>query len=929
MADVQRAVDALLETADVATAASALATLAAAAADATQTTGPCTGPEPAHLSAAAYAAVARAALADRVVLHWLPCLDSQTRRSTFDAIFVQSSMPEVALIVLSDALRTVPGRPARSPVTDMAAELARTLAINRLSDICRNILAHARPTVVGEHSAHVGALCSLPDRLANARGAPEPASSPVAHEGYFRRLCQCLFEVYESLPRTAETSALLATLLGRITLLGHALAVSDVLARTSGTDIMPLLPNLAIEPLVCAMLHDVTQQCCSLDSVVALVAPVFGPNGHVQYLLTSKLMLAEPRRLFGEKELQALIDLLWALDGTHGAIARALLGLLAVWSDASIMRRTLIESQVYWTSGVLLCLRKMRQDAGCIGRHQGALQAAVMNGVQAYLACPDGRQRRLGMIVGEQFAAVLTPGNPLKFDYPVDAEAERLVALAKNSDDVPARAPGRPAVATATVTAPHSSRAEMPGSASGDRPGDDPDALFFEHIQDSAEEPTASVAHDQLAPDPHSDRDSVSSLSSLEPFETANDVSQPVAVASSAHNPWFVRDIIAQLESSDDPDRLEASLRAVPDAVLHRPADLDDMSADLARALLYLQDRFEMRDFAAIRRRALTVITVASPGPVAQCLIAEFYDRSIGYAQRLDILQAICDAADELSRSSHPCEASGTLVSAHRAASSEEHASRQPATVRGNALGHERDRAEPHHGHDTDDSDADDVVVEYMPTRGPLRLMDATGRIRSVTEMSARRSPGAADSVVRARLAAKTRELLSESARARRKERSAVPAASALAPVAGAFFYGLMRGYDCPAAGPAGFDLLSADDCLLLSRLCFTLGHVLRTVGPHPLQATSMAIALLDFTWGLHWHAHPLVRRAILFDLAVITYVSSAEQLVADAAEQLAEARCWLETVCRDDPDTECRTLAHAVLVAIAALWSPVADGAG
>ncbi|XP_053351464.1 telomere length regulation protein TEL2 homolog [Clarias gariepinus] len=130
------------------------------------------------------------------------------------------------------------------------------------------------------------------------------------------------------------------------------------------------------------------------------------------------------------------------------------------------------------------------------------------------------------------------------------------------------------------------------------------------------------------------------------------------------------------------------------------------------------------------------------------------------------------------------------------------------------------------------------------------------------------------------------------------------------APVAGFFFFPLLRNYDRPQVT---FDLLGSDH-LVLGRLVHTLGLLMHLAINAPV-ATQMGKALLDFVWVLRFHGDQMVRRGVLFSVCAVFLSMPSENLLLELSDDLVETRSWLADVAESDPDEDCRSLAVQSLV--------------
>lgn len=138
----------------------------------------------------------------------------------------------------------------------------------------------------------------------------------------------------------------------------------------------------------------------------------------------------------------------------------------------------------------------------------------------------------------------------------------------------------------------------------------------------------------------------------------------------------------------------------------------------------------------------------------------------------------------------------------------------------------------------------------------------------------------------------------------------AKPTPNRYAPVAGHFFFPLLRNYDRPQVT---FDLLGGDH-LVLGRLIHTLGLLMHLAVNAPV-ATQMGRALLDFVWAVRYHVDQMVRRGVLFAVCSVFLSMPSQSLLVELSDQLFETRAWLADVAEGDPDADCRNLAVQSLV--------------
>ncbi|KAM9559297.1 LOW QUALITY PROTEIN: telomere length regulation protein TEL2 homolog [Salvelinus alpinus] len=125
-------------------------------------------------------------------------------------------------------------------------------------------------------------------------------------------------------------------------------------------------------------------------------------------------------------------------------------------------------------------------------------------------------------------------------------------------------------------------------------------------------------------------------------------------------------------------------------------------------------------------------------------------------------------------------------------------------------------------------------------------------------------------------------------------------------PVAGHFFFPLLRNYDRPQVT---FDLLGIDH-LVLGRLIHTLALLM-----HLAVNAPMGRALLDFVWAVRYRIDQRVRRGVLFAVCSVFLSMPSQSLLVELRDQLFETRAWLADVAEGDPDADCGNLAVQSLV--------------
>uniref|UniRef100_A0A3Q2Q6N2 Telomere length regulation protein TEL2 homolog n=1 Tax=Fundulus heteroclitus TaxID=8078 RepID=A0A3Q2Q6N2_FUNHE len=130
----------------------------------------------------------------------------------------------------------------------------------------------------------------------------------------------------------------------------------------------------------------------------------------------------------------------------------------------------------------------------------------------------------------------------------------------------------------------------------------------------------------------------------LTPYDMSGD--QETGQASP---PRYLRDCLETLMSSEDSERVELSLRVAESLVRRNVFAAKEISVQMTKVLLHMEDKYSISGFLALRQAAMVALAVTDSVPVTQYLTAEFYSLNYSLRQRLDILEVLALAAQELS----------------------------------------------------------------------------------------------------------------------------------------------------------------------------------------------------------------------------------------------------------------------------------------
>uniref|UniRef100_A0A673VL11 Telomere length regulation protein TEL2 homolog n=1 Tax=Suricata suricatta TaxID=37032 RepID=A0A673VL11_SURSU len=544
-----------------------------------------------------FAAVLRC-LAGRLSPGWLE-LGADDGLEELCASFFLEGPADQAFLVLMESIEGAAGPSFRLMKT--AQLLARFLGAGRMAAVmegqCRRLGEPASPLL---QETLLTKVVGLPDRLANR--LQRENLDAFLPQNYFPLLAEEMVRVLQ---------AVVDSLRGR----GRCSVPS---ARTSGAGGSlagtrgPSLGHLSANGSLWFMLFSLHPSPPTVPHRPEVLSRLLGnlviKNKKAQFVMTRKLLFLQYHH--STPMLQSLLGYLAADSQRRPLLVQALKGLLETWGSASAIRHAPLEQQRYLSKAVLICLARLGEAELRDSRDE--LLASLMAGVKSRLDSSLPVVRRLGMIVAETASARLHPeGPPLRFQYEEDELSREMLALAAPppADDSPVEA--SPAVAPEA--------AETPGRGSGD----------------------GGVAQ---AP-PEGSGSDLDSDDELVPYDMSGDQELKRSKA-----PTYVRDCLEALTSCEDWGRWEAALRALEGLVIRNPAAAREVSVELAKVLLHLEEKTCVEGFEGLRQRALVAVVVTDPAPVAEYLTTQFYALNFSLRQRMDILDVLTLAAQELSR---------------------------------------------------------------------------------------------------------------------------------------------------------------------------------------------------------------------------------------------------------------------------------------
>ncbi|NXE79430.1 TELO2 protein, partial [Cochlearius cochlearius] len=361
-----------------------------------------------------------------------------------------------------------------------------------------------------------------------------------------------------------------------------------------------------------AVVPPFVQSAPGADTLSRLLGNLVVTPPKAQFVVTQKVLLLQ--YCHTTAVLQNLLGYL-ALDSLRRALLiKVLQELLETWGSSSAVKHSPPEQQQYISKAILICLSHLKEPE--IESCRQELLTSMMEGVKCHLDSNLPQIRRLGMIVAESISSKInTDGPVLKFQYEEDDEARELKSLL-------------------VQTPPF---CVVPGRLDDDR-NEKAEAALPLVLESTKKSHTAAP----VMPEEESDAE-LDSDDDLIPY----DMSEDKELKTKA--PVYIRDCIEVLTGSEDVDKWEATVKALESLVRKNPAATREVSVELAKILLHLEEKTCVEGFVELRQRAQVAVLTTDPIPVAKYLTSQFYSLNYSLRQRMDILDVLVLAAQELS----------------------------------------------------------------------------------------------------------------------------------------------------------------------------------------------------------------------------------------------------------------------------------------
>ncbi|XP_078414884.1 telomere length regulation protein TEL2 homolog [Cetorhinus maximus] len=557
---------------------------------------------------------------------WLLLLPIDQEKELFDYFFLNGPPHQAYLVLLDTITATSPSLRQERCVQILEQFLREGRMAQLIWEVC---LKHTLPYTASLRETLLNKISALPDHMANKL---EKNNRAIFYpKDYYPLLGQEMLSVLE---RTCEqlkggmdcSLSFVSQLLGKVCIQGH----TDAVLQTLVPRLTVLTQTDCIWQRICWRLVENVPERWMENVVSGLVRLAAGPevlsrllgsivlkNKKAEFVLTHKFLLLQYQHK--NSVLQSLLGYLAGEKSRGCLLIEVLKKLLETWGNSSALRHTPIEQQLYISKAIIISLAQLTNSQ--VQEHKAELLSGMMTGMECHLDSNLPRVRQLGMVVAECLSARLNSGDHrLKFQYAEDDESRELQSLST------------PRPLSSWKAPPQQHR----------------DGGSQVESRQNAAEGRQNMAESRQPVQRVQDTESESELDSddeLIPYDLSIDTELQRSRA-----PVYINDCVEVLMTSADPERIEITLKVVENLIRKNPTASREVSVQFAKILLHLEDKFNISGFVGLRQRGLVAITVTDIIPVTQYLTSEFYAVNYSLSQRLDILDVLALAAQELSQ---------------------------------------------------------------------------------------------------------------------------------------------------------------------------------------------------------------------------------------------------------------------------------------
>ena len=556
-------------------------------------------------------------------VEWVTSLNTHMRK-VLDDIFLKGPAKDTLMRLCTSITDSNPGYKVNKCVSILERFILQHGICTLLLEQCTTVHNSQTPVQCKNAWDEIStAITSLPERVTSKlRHETSDIFFPQSYYPFvIKDILSCTKQVHSDLRNGKDGCiGILSVLLGKLCITGHADVVwplllkewipeitKDAVWRRMVNKLILDLPDRYMEATIGPFL----KHCQWYGTVQIFLGHSVLENRKLRFLLTTKLLLMR----YSQEDIvpQNIMGYLASLDILQPTFISLIKKLLEVWGDNSAIKHSSYEQHLYLSKAIVISMAFIRQKESLRTELKDAMLPLLMPGVQHHLASSVDKVRKLGMIVAEQvtLTANPSPDNVLKFEYEKDDDTIRLESLCNVPED--------PGMEQFCVSIDES--------------------LNIKSEVGSAAERTENMCMTCKDSDSELDSDD-----DLEPYDMSHDVKR-----GSVKPPMYVRECMEDIISNEEPEKVEISLECAERLIRAHPTNGREIAVEFCKVLIRLDNKYCIVGYLSRRHNTMVALCVISPVPVSEYLTQQFYERNYNIRQRMDMLEVLASAAQEIS----------------------------------------------------------------------------------------------------------------------------------------------------------------------------------------------------------------------------------------------------------------------------------------
>ncbi|CAG8459838.1 8936_t:CDS:10 [Acaulospora morrowiae] len=316
--------------------------------------------------------------------------------------------------------------------------------------------------------------------------------------------------------------------------------------------------------------------------------------------------------------------------------------LISSWSDPTFVKHGSITNQMYLTSAILIIFGYLPKETLI----KAAIPREITLGVTHWLQSSSGEMRKLGMVTAEVLSGLIDePDNILNFGVISEDEINHLKQLIEVKDGVV-----DPGIIeeefSEDVIESHEIKEFQEGTED-----ERSNKINDEDIEPLGKEDNNTTVNEQKVDSDDEDDFEPYPMEVESENEEDEDDPAPQVRKKKVLAPVYIIDLISYLKSVEDYEKLEIAINNAGKLIRNKTGfgmELDDNAEELARIIISLQDKFELKGFEENRQDALVALSCGSPKIVVPYIIQQLFENRYSLSDKLMILSVISSSAKEL-----------------------------------------------------------------------------------------------------------------------------------------------------------------------------------------------------------------------------------------------------------------------------------------